>query len=381
MKKTDAVKTYIVTGAAGFIGSAFVHLLAKEPEARIVVVDKLTYAGNWASLESLLADGRIEFVKGDIADKELISSLYERYDPEYVVNFAAESHVDRSVDDPTPFITTNVGGVFNMLECMRKHIKVLGEQGRAAALKMFVQVSTDEVYGDLEVESPRPAPETVSRSLGREVTMYGSDAFTESSPLHGSSPYSASKASADLLALSYYRSFGMPVAVTRCSNNYGPRQFPEKLIPLMINNIIEGRPLPVYGRGENVRDWIHVDDHSRGILAVLAKGRAGQIYNFGAYCEQRNIDIVNMLIEAVAEQTGTAPRHDLLTYVSDRPGHDRRYAIDSAKAQAELGWTPQIDFAAGLADTVRWNLENRTWIRNIIDGEYRNYYKKMYENR
>lgn len=375
------MNTYLVTGAAGFIGSAFVHILAADESARIVVLDKLTYAGNLQSLEDLIADGRIEFVKGDIADRALVSELFSRHDPDYVVNFAAESHVDRSVDDPTPFITTNVGGVFTLLECARQHIKAKQRDNACAALKMFVQVSTDEVYGDLEAEEPRLASQEVCSRVGRDVIMYGPEAFCESSPLHGSSPYSASKASGDLLALSYYRSFGLPVAVTRCSNNYGPRQFPEKLIPLMINNIVEGRSLPVYGRGLNVRDWIHVDDHSRGILAVLRKGKPGEVYNFGAYCEKRNIDIVKALIAEVARQTGTSSREDLLTYVQDRPGHDRRYAIESGKAHAELGWCPQIDFESGLAQTVRWNLENRSWIENIIGGEYRSYYQKMYGNR
>lgn len=364
-------ETYLVTGAAGFIGSAFVRILSERPQARIVVLDALSYAGNLRSIAELVDSGRITFIKGDICDAALVKDIIAAYAPAYVVNFAAESHVDRSVDDPSPFIKTNIEGAYNLLECFR----------HAQCLKKFVQISTDEVYGDLALESARTASDDICEAAGRIVTMYGDDAFCETTPLKPSSPYSASKASADMLALSYHRSFGMPVALTRCSNNYGPRQFPEKLIPLMINNILEDRPLPVYGSGLNVRDWIHVDDHCRGILAVLDNGTPGEVYNFGAYRECSNIDLVHILIDTVSRLTDEPARHDLIRYVSDRPGHDRRYAIDSRKAHRTLGWRPQVDFLKGMEDTVQWYLDNKEWVAEIVNGDYRNYYDHMYKNR
>lgn len=373
---------YLITGGAGFIGSDFVHILADErPSAKIVVLDKLTYAGNLMSISTLVESGRIVFVKGDIADKELVAGLLEKYQPAYVINFAAESHVDRSVDDPTPFISTNIDGTFNLLECCRRQRDAQIASGAETTLKKFIQISTDEVYGDLEIGSPVAFGEEIVKALGRGGIMYGEDSFVETTPLHPSSPYSAAKASADMLTLSYYRSFGMPVNITRCSNNYGPRQFPEKLIPLVINNILEGRELPVYGKGLNVRDWIHVDDHCHGILSVADNGRPGEIYNFGGYSERQNIDIVRSLIREVGDIAGVEHGDELIRYVKDRPGHDRRYAINATKAMMELGWLPRYSFEEGLHDTVRWYLDNKPWVAATLSGEYRKYYDKMYSNR
>ena len=386
--------TYLVTGAAGFIGSNFLDILvADQEDKRVVVLDKLTYCGNIMSIRHLIDSGRIEFVKGDIADRELVASLLDRYEPQYVINFAAESHVDRSVDDPTPFIKSNFEGVFNLLECCRRQRSAQLASKAEPTLKKYVQISTDEVYGDLEVYAPRRGREDEAAQLGRDYEMYGEDAFTENYPLKGSSPYSASKASADLLTLSYYRSFGLPVTITRCSNNYGPRQFPEKLIPLVINNILNGKALPVYGQGTNVRDWIHVDDHARGILAAARHGKPGEVYNFGGYSEKQNIDIVKSLIsivkDAAAEMPSVAAAYpaaldasdSLITYVTDRLGHDMRYAIDSRKLQRELGWEPSLQFEEGIEKTVRWYLDNQEWMDNITSGDYERYYDDMYKNR
>ena len=374
--------TFLVSGAAGFIGSNFIFMLAKErPDARIVVLDKLTYAGNLMTIGSLVDSGKAIFVHGDIADKKLVGEMLEKYTPAYVVNFAAESHVDRSVNDPSPFITTNIDGTFNLLECCRRQRDEQLRAGITPTLLKFVQVSTDEVYGDLEIGEPVEIPETVAARLGRGGTMYGTDSFTEDTPLRPSSPYSASKASSDMLVMSYFRSFGMPVTITRCSNNYGPRQFPEKLIPLMINNILEGRELPVYGEGLNVRDWIHVDDHCYGVLACAEKGRSGQVYNFGGYSERKNIDIVRLLLKYMSELAGTTHGEELIRYVKDRPGHDMRYAIDAGKSMEELSWRPQHTFEDGLRSTVAWYLENKDWCDKIISGEYRQYYKMMYSDR
>ena len=368
-------RTWLVTGGAGFIGVNFVKMLLAEKLGRVVVLDALTYAGNIRSLESEIESGAIEFVKGDIGDSELVSGLLSRIRPDYIVNFAAESHVDRSVDNPRPFVEANVLGTQNLLECTRQYVKNGGE------LRTFVQIGTDEVYGDLEMDFAEPQLlEGAEALIGREVRVFGSESFSESSPLKPSSPYSASKAAADMMALAYHRTFGLPVVVTRCSNNYGPYQFPEKLIPLMINNIMEGRSLPVYGKGLNVRDWIYVDDHCSGVIAAALKGQPGEVYNFGGYYEARNIDLVNMLINLVRDSEGI-DGSELITYVSDRPGHDRRYAMDAAKSINELGWRPAVLPADGMKKTVRWYLDNRPWVRDIVEGEYRSYYEKMYSNR
>ncbi len=338
------------------------------------VVDALTYAGNRANLDGVVAPDM--FTVADIADGAAMDALIAGFDPHYVVNFAAESHVDRSVDNPAPFVSTNITGTQTLLEASRQAML------KGSALRKFVQISTDEVYGDLSIDFDQPV-------FGR----YGHESFIETTPLRPSSPYSASKTSADVLALSYYRTFGFPVVVTRCSNNYGPYQFPEKLIPLMINNLLENRELPVYGRGLNVRDWIYVDDHCRGVLAAALDGKPGEVYNFGGLSEKRNIDIVKLLIKMVAEAVGNNPEYralaaapdsiteELITYVGDRPGHDLRYAIDPTKASRELGWKPEVSFEEGMAATVAWYLANRDWVKSIVEGSYRDYYKKMYSDR
>ncbi len=382
MMSTCDKETFLVAGGAGFIGVNFVKYLLAHRSARVLVLDALTYAGNASSLAEEMENGSIEFFKADIADYDTVESILRNERPQYIVNFAAETHVDRSVDNPRPFIDTNVVGAYTMLECTRRMRDEEVRQGVVPSLKKFVQISTDEVYGDLSIDFDQPV-------CGR----YGHESFIETTPLRPSSPYSASKTSADVLALSYYRTFGFPVVVTRCSNNYGPYQFPEKLIPLMINNLLENRELPVYGRGLNVRDWIYVDDHCRGVLAAALDGSPGEVYNFGGLSEKRNIDIVKLLIKMVAEAVGNNPEYralaaapdsiteELITYVGDRPGHDLRYAIDPAKARRELGWKPEVSFEEGMAATVAWYLANRDWVKSIVEGSYRDYYKKMYSDR
>lgn len=382
MMSTREKETFLVAGGAGFIGVNFVKYLLAHRSARVLVLDALTYAGNASSLAEEMENGSIDFFRADIADYDAVESILRNERPQYIVNFAAETHVDRSVDDPRPFIDTNVVGAYTMLECARRMRDEEVRQGVVPSLKKFVQISTDEVYGDLSIDFYQPV-------CGR----YGHESFKETTPLRPSSPYSASKTSADVLALSYYRTFGFPVVVTRCSNNYGPYQFPEKLIPLMINNLLENRELPVYGRGLNVRDWIYVDDHCRGVLAAALDGKPGEVYNFGGLSEKRNIDIVKLLIKMVAEAVGNNPEYralavapdsiteELITYVGDRPGHDLRYAIDPTKAGRELGWKPEVSFEEGMAATVAWYLANRDWVKSIVEGSYRDYYKKMYSDR
>ncbi len=333
----------LVTGGAGFIGSNLVRLLlAERPEWRVVNLDKLTYAGNAENLAELAGHPRCRFVRGDVCDGPLVAETFRSERIDAVMHLAAESHVDRSILEPAVFIETNVRGT-----------QVLLEAARELGIARFLHVSTDEVYG----------------SLGP------TGLFTEETPVAPTSPYSASKAASDLLALAYAHTFGEPVVVTRCSNNYGPYQFPEKLIPLMIANAIRDLPLPVYGDGMNVRDWIHVEDHCRGLLAVLERGRAGQVYNFGASSERHNIDIVRQVLDLLGKP------HSLIQYVKDRPGHDRRYAIDASKARRELGWEPRHRFEEALADTVRWYREHRPWWEHVISGEYRTYYERQYGGR
>ena len=337
--------TYLVTGGAGFIGANFIYyMLEKHPNDRFVCVDKLTYAGNLSTLEEALKNPSFRFVKADICDRTAITQVFEEEHPEVVVNFAAESHVDRSIENPGVFLETNIIGTSVMMDA-----------SRAFGVKRFHQVSTDEVYGDLPLDRP---------------DLF----FTEETPIHTSSPYSSSKASADLLALAYYRTYGLPVTVSRCSNNYGPYQFPEKLIPLMIANALNDKPLPVYGQGLNVRDWLYVEDHCKAIDLILQKGRVGDVYNIGGHNEMRNIDIVKLICKALDKP------ESLITYVTDRKGHDMRYAIDPAKIHGELGWLPETKFADGIQKTIQWYLDNRKWWEDIISGEYQNYYKRMYGN-
>ena len=338
--------TIIVTGGAGFIGSNFIfHMLAAHPGDRIVCLDKLTYAGNLSTLKSVTDKPNFRFVKADICDREAVVSLFEEEKPDVVVNFAAESHVDRSIEDPGIFLKTNILGTQVLMDACRKY-----------GIKRFHQVGTDEVYGDLPLDRP---------------DLF----FTEQTPLHTSSPYSASKASADLLVMAYHRTFGLPVTISRCSNNYGPYQFPEKLIPLMIANALADKPLPVYGEGLNVRDWLYVEDHCRAIDLILQKGRVGEVYNIGGHNEMRNIDIVKLICKELGKP------ESLITYVTDRKGHDMRYAIDPNKIHSELGWLPETMFAEGIKKTIKWYLDNKDWWEEIVSGEYQKYYEKMYGNR
>lgn len=336
----------LVTGGAGFIGSNFIfYQLEKHPEDSILCVDKLTYAGNLSTLAPVMEHPHFHFVKADICDRAAMDELFDRERPEVVVNFAAESHVDRSIEDPGIFLQTNIMGTAVLMDAARKY-----------GVTRFHQVSTDEVYGDLPLDQPE---------------LF----FTEETPIHTSSPYSSSKASADLLALAYYRTYGLPVTLSRCSNNYGPYQFPEKLIPLMIANALNDKPLPVYGEGLNVRDWLYVEDHCKAIDLILRSGKVGEVYNIGGHNEMRNIDIVKIICDKLGKP------ESLITYVTDRKGHDMRYAIDPAKIHAELGWLPETKFADGIEKTIQWYLDNRSWWEAIVSGEYRDYYERMYSGR
>ena len=331
----------IVTGGAGFIGSNFIfHMLKEHPDYRIICVDALTYAGNLSTLEPVMDNPNFRFVKLDITDREGVYKLFEEEHPDMVVNFAAESHVDRSIEDPEIFLRTNIIGTAVLMDACRKY-----------GIQRYHQVSTDEVYGDLPLDRP---------------DLF----FTETTPIHTSSPYSSSKASADLLVLAYHRTYGLPVTLSRCSNNYGPYHFPEKLIPLMIINALHNKPLPVYGEGLNVRDWLYVEDHCRAIDLIIHKGRVGEVYN-----EMKNIDIVKIICNALGKP------ESLITHVVDRKGHDMRYAIDPTKIHNELGWLPETKFEDGIKKTIEWYLANEDWWKPIISGEYQKYYDKMYGNR
>lgn len=335
--------TIIVTGGAGFIGSNFVfHMLQAHPDYRIVCLDKLTYAGNLSTLEPVLQQDNFRFVKADICDRQAVDKLFQEEKPDIVVNFAAESHVDRSIENPVIFLETNIMGTAVLMDACRKY-----------GIQRYHQVSTDEVYGDLPLDRP---------------DLF----FTEETPLHTSSPYSSSKASADLLVMAYYRTYGLPVTISRCSNNYGPYHFPEKLIPLMIANALADKPLPVYGNGENVRDWLYVEDHCRAIDLIIHAGKVGEVYNVGGHNEKRNIDIVRIICQELGKP------ESLIVHVEDRKGHDRRYAIDPAKIHRELGWLPETKFEDGIKKTIKWYLEHKKWWQDIINGEYQEYYAKMY---
>ena len=336
----------IVTGGAGFIGSNFVfHMLQGHPEYRIVCLDKLTYAGNLSTLEPVMENGNFRFVKADICDRAAVYQLFEEEHPDMVVNFAAESHVDRSIENPGIFLETNIMGTAVLMDACRKY-----------GITRYHQVSTDEVYGDLPLDRP---------------DLF----FTEDTPIHTSSPYSSSKASADLLVLAYHRTYGLPVTISRCSNNYGPYHFPEKLIPLMIINALHDKPLPVYGDGLNVRDWLYVEDHCRAIDLILHKGTVGEVYNVGGHNEMKNIDIVKLICRALSKP------ESLIQFVTDRKGHDRRYAIDPTKIHRELGWLPETKFADGIQKTIQWYVNHEDWWQPIVSGEYMAYYEKMYGNR
>ncbi len=379
------MKTYLVTGAAGFIGANFIkYMLTKYDDIRIVVLDLLTYAGNLNTIAENIDNKRCFFVKGDIGDRKLADRLFAEYQFDYVVNFAAESHVDRSIEDPQAFLITNILGTQNLLDAARAAWTTGKDACGYPTWRegvRFHQVSTDEVYG----------------SLGAEGY------FTEETPLSPHSPYSASKTSADLFVKAYFDTYHMPVSITRCSNNYGPYHFPEKLIPLIINNILEGRPLPVYGNGTNVRDWLYVEDHCKAIDLVVRHGRVGEVYNVGGHNEKQNIEIVKLTIREIHQMMTENPEYrkvlkkreldadgnlridwindNLITFVKDRLGHDQRYAIDPSKIKRELGWYPETTFEVGIVKTIRWNLEHQDWLKGIIDGNYRKYYEEMYQSR
>lgn len=336
----------LVTGGAGFIGSNFVfHMLKSHPDYDIVCLDALTYAGNLSTLAPVMKEGKFSFVKGDITDRALIMDLFAKEKFDYVVNFAAESHVDRSIEDPGVFLRTNILGT-----------QVLLDASRIYGVKRFHQVSTDEVYGDLPLDRP---------------DLF----FTEETPIKTSSPYSASKASADLLVEAYHRTFKVPVTISRCSNNYGPYQFPEKLIPLIISRALKNETLPVYGKGENVRDWLHVDDHCAAIDLILHQGKEGEVYNIGGHNEKTNLEVVKTILKELGKP------ESLITFVKDRAGHDMRYAIDPSKTRRELNWEPTILFNEGIKETVKWYLEHNEWLEEIISGDYREYYQKFYEGK
>ena len=336
----------LVTGGAGFIGSNFIYyMLEKHPGYKVVCLDALTYAGNLETLEEAMKNPDFKFIKGDITDRESVRKLFESEKFDTVVNFAAESHVDRSIEEPEIFLKTNILGT-----------QVLMDASREYDVKRYHQVSTDEVYGDLPLDRPE---------------LF----FTEETPIHTSSPYSASKAASDLLVMAYHRTYGLPATISRCSNNYGPYHFPEKLIPLMIANALADKSLPVYGEGLNIRDWLYVKDHCSAIDLIIHNGRVGEVYNIGGHNEKANIDVVKTILKELGKP------ESLITYVTDRKGHDMRYAIDPTKIHTELGWLPETKFDDGIKMTIKWYLDNKLWWENIISGEYKDYYKKMYENR
>lgn len=382
------MKTYLVTGAAGFIGSNFIKYLLykkyKEEEIKIIVLDLLTYAGNYGTIKDDIDGKRCVFVHGDIRDRELADKLFSENDIDYVVNFAAESHVDRSIENPQLFLETNILGTQNLLDAARR-AWVTGKDETGSPVwkagKRFHQVSTDEVYG----------------SLGKDGF------FTENTPLCPHSPYSASKTSADMIVMAYHDTYHMPVSITRCSNNYGPYHFPEKLIPLIINNILEGKQLPVYGKGDNVRDWLYVEDHCKAIDLVVREGKEGEVYNVGGHNEMTNIDIVKLTIKTIHDMMAEDKElrkilkkqvkdadgeiaidwinDSLITFVKDRLGHDQRYAIDPTKIKNDLGWYPETMFAEGIVKTIKWNLDNQEWVKEVTSGDYQKYYEQMYSNR
>ena len=375
-------RNILITGGAGFIGSHVVRLFVnKYPDYRIVNLDKLTYAGNLANLRDIEEKPNYTFVRADIADLEEMRRVIREYEIDGIIHLAAESHVDRSIKDPFTFARTNVMGTLALLQAAKEYWESLPEKYDG---KMFYHISTDEVYGALELTHPEgtPAPFTTKASAGEHMA-FGTEFFLETTKYNPHSPYSASKASSDHFVRAYHDTYGMPVIVTNCSNNYGPYQFPEKLIPLFINNIRHGKPLPVYGKGENVRDWLFVEDHARAIDLIFHEGKVADTYNIGGFNEWKNIDLIKVIIKTVDRMLGNPEGHSdhLITYVTDRLGHDMRYAIDSRKLQAELGWEPSLQFEEGIEKTVRWYLDNQEWMDNITSGDYERYYDDMYKNR
>lgn len=399
------MKKYLVTGGAGFIGSNFVKYLLKTHgnDAGILILDALTYAGNLMTIAGEIKLPNVTFVKGDIGDRELADRLMAEFDPDFVVNFAAESHVDRSITNPRLFLETNILGTQTMLDAAR-HAWLAGKDDNGRPVyrqgKKFLQISTDEVYGslakDFDTAQPLQLDEQVSKVVeGRDnLKTFGSGFFTETTPMSPRSPYSASKTAADMLVMAYHETYGMPVNITRCSNNYGPYHFPEKLIPLIIKNILEGKKLPVYGRGENVRDWLYVEDHAKAIDMVLLNGEIGEIYNIGGFNEESNINIVKQVIAIIRRIMSEEPERqsllkcspediseELISYVTDRPGHDMRYAIDPHKIATRLGWWPETPFTTGIEKTVRWYLDNQEWVDSVVSGDYQKYYDEQYSGR
>ena len=397
--------TYLVTGAAGFIGANYVKYLLKiySYNVNIIILDVLTYAGNLLTIKEELTLPNVTFVKGDISDRDLVTKILSENDVDYIVNFAAESHVDRSITNPKLFLETNILGTHNMLECARQ-AWFTGKDANGKATykpgKKFLQISTDEVYGSLEKDydtaKPLEVTPEIRQVIGNRTDMktFGDNYFTEETPLSPRSPYSSSKTSADLIANAYFHTYDFPINITRCSNNYGPYHFPEKLIPLIIKNILEGKKLPVYGKGENVRDWLYVEDHAKGIDMVLHKGRLGEVYNIGGFNEESNINIVKLVISLIAQAMNDEPKYqallkcnlsdindNLIEYVADRPGHDMRYAMDPTKIATELGWYPETTFKEGIKKTILWYLDNQEWVESVTSGDYQKYYDEMYSKR
>lgn len=401
-----SIKKYLVTGAAGFIGANFVKYILRKwgSDVDILILDNLTYAGNLLTISSELELPNVSFIKGDIGDKELVTDIFKNFDPDYVVNFAAESHVDRSIENPKLFLETNIIGTQNLLECARKawledNLSLGSTKYKKG--KKYLQISTDEVYGSLTKDFENATELILSENVkevvkGRKnLKTFGKHFFTEDTPLAPRSPYSAAKTGADLITLAYYETYGLPINITRCSNNYGPYHFPEKLIPLIIKNILDGKKLPVYGQGENVRDWLYVEDHAKAIDMVLRNGEIGEIYNIGGFNEEQNIHIVKLVIETIRHIMESEPKYqsllsnitpeqindDLIIFVKDRPGHDMRYAIDPTKIATELGWYPETPFTEGIVKTIRWYLDNQDWVNSVASGEYQKYYDRMYAGR
>ena len=401
------MKTYLVTGAAGFIGANFLKYILKKyedkEEIKVIVVDALTYAGNIGTIKNELEDKRVKFEKVDIRDRKEIERIFTENDINYVVNFAAESHVDRSIENPQIFLETNILGTQNLLESAKKNWTISKDENGYPIYKdgvKYLQISTDEVYGSLKKDYDQAVELIIENQAvkkvvkGREnLKTYGKNFFTEKSPIDPRSPYSASKASADHIVIAYGETYKFPMNITRCSNNYGPYHFPEKLIPLMIKNILEAKKLPVYGRGDNVRDWLYVEDHCKGIDLVLREAKTGEIYNIGGFNEEQNINTVKLVIDILKEEISKNSEYrkvlkteldtinyNLIIYVQDRLGHDMRYAIDPTKIAKDLGWYPETDFETGIRKTVKWYLENQDWVNEVASGEYQKYYEKMYKN-